>query len=117
MQFGGYHARNIMLKCEITRPITPIPLPILGYFRLRRQNTQSAELPQITIKATFWTWRQSFLPNDAPRDFDPEAAFGTKFQIPVAMQGGRKMSAPRRYGTDPFHPLGSISNMEQFLCI
>ena len=27
------------------------------------------------------------------------------------------MSAPRPYGTDPFHPLGSILNMKQFLYI
>ena len=27
------------------------------------------------------------------------------------------MSAPRPYGTDPFHPLGSIPNMKQFLYI
>ena len=27
------------------------------------------------------------------------------------------MSAPRPYGTDPFHPLGSVSNIEQFLYI
>ena len=27
------------------------------------------------------------------------------------------MSAPRPYGTDPFHPLGSITNMKQFLYI
>ena len=27
------------------------------------------------------------------------------------------MSAPRPYGTDPFHPLGSISNTMQFLYI
>ena len=27
------------------------------------------------------------------------------------------MSAPRPYGTDPFHPLGSISYMTQFLYI
>ena len=27
------------------------------------------------------------------------------------------MSAPRPYGTDPFHPLGSISNIKQFLYI
>ena len=27
------------------------------------------------------------------------------------------MSAPRPFGTDPFHPLGSVSNMEQFLYI
>jgi len=27
------------------------------------------------------------------------------------------MSAPRPYGTDPFHPLGSIYNMKQFLYI
>ena len=25
------------------------------------------------------------------------------------------MSAPRPYETDPFHPLGSISNIKQFL--
>ena len=27
------------------------------------------------------------------------------------------MSAPKPYATDPFHPLGSISNMKQFLYI
>ena len=27
------------------------------------------------------------------------------------------MSAPRPYETDPFHPLGSIYNMKQFLYI
>ena len=27
------------------------------------------------------------------------------------------MSAPRPYGTDPFHPLGSTSSMKQFLYI
>ena len=27
------------------------------------------------------------------------------------------MSAPRPYGTDPFHPLGSVSNTMQFLYI
>ena len=27
------------------------------------------------------------------------------------------MSAPRPYETDPFHPLGSVSNMKQFLYI
>ena len=27
------------------------------------------------------------------------------------------MSAPRPYGTDPFHPLGSITNIGQFLYI
>ena len=27
------------------------------------------------------------------------------------------MSAPRPYETDPFHPLGSITNMKQFLYI
>ena len=61
-----------------------------------------------------WTWRQSVVPNDAPRDFGPEVAFGAKFQIPVARQGGREMSAPRPYVTDPFHPLGSICNNESF---
>ena len=44
-------------------------------------------------------------------------AFGTKFQIPVARQGGREMSAPRPCVTDPFHSLGSIFNITQFLGI
>ena len=79
-----------------------------------------------------WTRRQSVVPNDAPRDFGPEVAFGrqilkcqtpltllsvvkakvvlealpgAKFQIPVARQGGREMSAPRPYVTEPFRPL------------
>ena len=39
----------------------------------------------------------SVVPNDAPRDFGPEVAFGAKFQIPVARQGGREMPAPRPY--------------------
>ena len=30
-----------------------------------------------------WTWRQSVVPNDIPRDFGPVIAFGAKFQIPV----------------------------------
>ena len=64
-----------------------------------------------------WTWRQSVVPNDAPRDFGPEVAFGAKFQIPVARQGGREMSAPRPYETDPFHPLGSTLNKNHFLYI
>ena len=57
-----------------------------------------------------WTWCQSVVPNDAPRDFDPEVAFGAKFQIPVARQGGREMSAPRPYVTEPFRPLSSIGS-------
>ena len=64
-----------------------------------------------------WTWCQSVVPNDAPRDFGPEVAFGAKFQIPVARQGGREMSAPRPYVTQPFRPLSSISNWQQFLYI
>ena len=55
-----------------------------------------------------WTWRQIVVPNNVPRDFGPEVAFGTKFQIPVTRQWGREMSAPRPYETDPFHPLSSI---------
>ena len=64
-----------------------------------------------------WTWCQSVVPNDVPRDFGPEVAFGAKVQIPVARQGGREMSAPRPYVTDPFHPLGSIRNNKSFLYI
>ena len=64
-----------------------------------------------------WTWRQSVVPNDAPQDFGPEVAFGAKSQIPVARQGGRVMSAPRPYVTEPFRPLSSISNWYQLLYI
>jgi len=52
-----------------------------------------------------WTWRQSVVPNDVPRDFGPVTAFGTKVQITVTRQGRREISAPRPYVTDPFHPL------------
>ena len=48
--------------------------------------------------------------DDAPRDFGPEVAFGVKFQIPVARQAGREMSAPRPFVTEPFRPLSSINN-------
>ena len=45
--------------------------------------------------------------DDAPRDFGPEVAFSLSklsFQIPGLLdrQGGREMSAPRPYVTDPF---------------
>ena len=49
--------------------------------------------------------------------FRPGGRFGAKFQIPVARQGGREVSAPRPYVTDPTHSLGSIHNYEQFLYI
>ena len=39
-----------------------------------------------------WTWRQSVVPNDAPRDFGLEVTFGTMVQIPVARQWGREVS-------------------------
>ena len=71
-----------------------------------------------TLLWSSWTWCQSVVPNDAPRDVGPEVAFGTKFQIPVARQGGREMSAPRPFETDPFHPLGSIYYIKQlpYIC-
>ena len=67
----------------------------------------------ISIKARnraqyLWTRCQSVVPNDVPRDFGPVIAFGAKFQIPVARQGGREMSAPRPYVTDPFHSHSSF---------
>ena len=56
-------------------------------------------------------WRElDVVPNDAPRDFGLEVAFVAKFQIPVARQGGREMSAPRPYVTEPFRPLSSINS-------
>ena len=44
--------------------------------------------------------------DDAPRDFGPKVALHASFQIPVQdqsiRQGGREMSAPKPYVTDPF---------------
>ena len=79
---------------------------VLGNLRLRKKHIvciKSGKRAQY-----LWTWRQSVVPNDVPRDFGPVIAFGAKVQIPVARQGGREMSAPRPYVTDPFHPLSSI---------
>ena len=55
-----------------------------------------------------WTWCQSVIPYDVPRDFGSGIAFGSKFQIPVPRHWGREMSAPRPCVRDPFHPLGSV---------
>ena len=49
-------------------------------------NRNCACVNKMAIKQYLWTWRQSVVPNDAPRDFGPEVAFGAKFQIPVARQ-------------------------------
>ena len=69
-----------------------------------------------TWEQYLWTWRQSVEPNDAPRDFGPEVAFGTncKVQIPVARQWGREVSASKPYVTNPFHPLSSLNNNKYF---
>ena len=37
-----------------------------------------------------WTWCQSVVTNNGPRDFGPEVAFGANFQTPVARKGGRE---------------------------
>ena len=41
--------------------------------------------------------------------------FGAKFQIPVTRQGGREMSAPRPYVTDPFRPLSLIIGSNSYI--
>ena len=62
-------------------------------------------------------WCKSVVPNDAPRDFGPEVAFGPKLQISVVRQGGREKPAPRPYVTDPFRLLNSINSWPQFVYI
>ena len=58
---------------------------------------------------------QIVVSNDFPRDFGPWVAFVSEVQIPVSRQGGgREMSAPRPYVTDPFHPLSSIHITNNF---
>ena len=64
---------------------------------MRQQNT----------KATDVAWCQTVVPNDAPRDFGPEVAFGAKFQIPVARQNV----------TEPFRPFKPINYWYQFIFI
>ena len=90
---------------------------VLGNLRLRKK-----DYPEnvICIKREewaqyLWTWRQSVVPNDVPRDFGPVIAFGAKFHIPVARHWGREMSARRPFVTNPFHPLGSACNNKSFL--
>ena len=67
----------------------------MGKLRMRKTNAKTT-VPLDVV---------SVVPNDSLRDFGPEVAFGAKFQIPVARQGGREMSAPRPCVTNPFHPL------------
>ena len=81
---------------------------LLGNLRMRKKIPREQHL---------WTRCQSVVPNDVPRDFGPVIAFGAKVQIPVTRQGGREMSAPRPYVTDPFLPLSSILKLQQFLYI
>ena len=69
---------------------------VQGQLRIRQRNTKA------TVPLD--------VPNDAPRDFGPEVAFGVKFQILFARQEGREMSAPKPYVTDPFRPLSSTTN-------
>ena len=81
----------------------------------------SARPALLKVRASCCTnlaWGQSVVSNDAPRDFGPEVTVGAKFQIPVARQCGREMSAPRSFETDPFHPLGSICNIKElpYIC-
>ena len=62
-----------------------------------------------------WAPCQIVVSNDFPRDFGPWVAFVSEVQIPVSRQGGgREMSAPRPYVTDPFHPLSSIHITNNF---
>ena len=79
-----------------------------GFRHLLMRKLYLISINTINLTQYLWTWRQSVVPNDGPRDFGPEVAFGAKLQIPVARQGGREMSAPRPYETDPFHSLSSI---------
>ena len=44
---------------------------------------------KISKQQYLWAWCQSVLPNDAPRNLGSEVAFGAKFQIPVAREGGK----------------------------
>ena len=119
MQFGICFSICIMRKCAARKEqCLECLFKLTSADNVARINAVCAEwnIPEciICIKIGkwaqyFWTWRQSVVPNDAPRDFGPEVAFGDKFPIPVARQGGREMSAPRPYVTDPFHPLSSIN--------
>ena len=91
---------------------------ILYLFSTRQARSQQlSEILIHLLKKRAAANNQSVVPNDAPRDLGPEVAFGAKFQIPVARQGEREMSATRPYVTEPFRPLGWISKWEQFLYI
>ena len=58
-----------------------------------------------------WTWRQSVVPNDAPRDFGPEVAFGAKFQIPIAeFNSNLKISGGGGLEPPAFPPATGLKN-------
>ena len=84
--------------------------PYVDIFSKNMVSRDCACANKIRKQQYLWTWCQSVVPNDAPRDFGPEVAFGAKLQIPVARQGGREMSAPRPWVTEPFRPLSSINS-------
>lgn len=52
--------------------------------------------------------------DDASRDFGPEIAL--RFQIPSLLerQGGREMSNPSQYLTDPFHTASQLGLLNVF---
>ena len=92
-------------KCHQRCAVFSRPFVDIFSTNMGKTSVQGACASKIPKQQYLWTWCQSVVPNDAPRDFGPEVAFGAKFQIPVARQGGREMSAPRPYVTEPFRPL------------
>ena len=61
-----------------------------------------------------WTWRQSVIPNEVPRDFSPVIAFGTKDTCCQAVRERNVARPPWPYVKDPFYPLGSICRSKPF---
>ena len=63
-----------------------IQLTIRGFFPRHMARTSVLRKLRMRKQNTNWTWRQSVVPNDVPRDFGPVIAFGAKVHIPLARQ-------------------------------
>lgn len=71
------------------------------------------EIPEVGKKWYLWTWHRSVATCNVSRDFDEDITLTVSWisytHRSLTRQGGREMSAPGRYETDP-HPALFISN-------
>ena len=106
--FENAELLHLVKPTRIFIPTHMVRNSVLGKLRMCRQNTK---------KATSGRDGGASHQTMSAEISDRGSLLRAGFQIPVARQGGREMSAPRPYLTDPFHSLSSIPRRLQFLDI